>query len=75
MKDPFDQGKDQPSFHVNIYADEVVDKKCPYTGHLWHYIGIIIEDLARPLFDDIIYKRFRGNFSLFFFLHKITNAI
>lgn len=49
-------------YHVNIYADEIQGKVCPYTKNLWNYIGIIIEDLDRPLLKDIIDKRYRENF-------------
>ncbi|MHB8853514.1 MAG: hypothetical protein ACYC6P_09205 [Ignavibacteriaceae bacterium] len=46
---------------VNIYADEIMSKKCPYTSHHWHYIGIVIEDLSKPLLSDIINERFCNN--------------
>jgi len=45
-----------------IYADEIYAKKCPYTKHLWHYIGIIIENLEMPLINDIIDIRYIKNF-------------
>ncbi|MFZ5955800.1 MAG: hypothetical protein ACOYT4_05225 [Nanoarchaeota archaeon] len=47
---------------VNIYADEIMSKKCPYTNHHWHYIGIIVEDVNNPLLPDIIKERFCNNF-------------
>jgi len=50
------------SIVVNVYADEVQSRECPYTKHLWHYIGIVIERLDNPLLQDIIDARFRNNF-------------
>lgn len=47
---------------VNIYADEIMSRKCPYTGNYWHYIGIIVEDCCNPLLQDIICERFCNNF-------------
>lgn len=52
----------QKPIHVNIYADEVYSKTCPYTQNRWHYIGMVVEDLEHPLLDDILYERFIGNF-------------
>jgi hypothetical protein len=28
---------------VNIYADEILKKECPYTKDKWFYIGAIVE--------------------------------
>jgi len=36
---------------------------CLLSNTVWNYIGIIVEDLAHPLLDDIIYERFIGNFN------------
>lgn len=47
---------------VNIYADEIMGKKCPYTGNRWHYIGILIEDENNSLLNDLINIRFCSNF-------------
>ncbi|GAB6283202.1 MAG: hypothetical protein STSR0008_19590 [Ignavibacterium sp.] len=47
---------------VNIYADEIVSKKCPYYDHHWHYIGIIVENLNKPLLPEIVRERFCNNF-------------
>lgn len=30
---------------VNIYADEIQSKECPYTKEQWFYIGVIVEDV------------------------------
>lgn len=49
---------------VNIYADEIMSRKCPYNGNYWHYIGIIAEDLSNPLLPDIIRERFYNNFDI-----------
>jgi len=46
---------------VNIYADEIQSKICQDTGHEWHYIGLIVEDIDNPLLDDIIQERFMNN--------------
>ncbi len=62
MKDLFGQEKIESTIHVNIYADEVVDKKCPYTNHSWNYIGLVVENIENSLLQDIINARFRGNF-------------
>ncbi len=47
---------------VNIYADEIFAKKCPYTDNDWHYIGIVVEDISKPLLPEIIRERFCNNF-------------
>lgn len=47
---------------VNIYADEIQPVRCPYTGDEWFYIGIIVENVAKPILDKIIKIRYRGNF-------------
>jgi len=47
---------------VNIYADEIQHVECPYTGEEWFYIGIIVEDVEKPLLKDIINERYLGNF-------------
>lgn len=62
MKDLFGNNYSEKSVHINIYADEVQNKKCPYLGHFWNYIGIIIEDLSCPLLEDIIGERFKHHF-------------
>lgn len=46
---------------INIYADEIVSKKCPFYDHNWHYTCIIVEDLDRPLLTEIINERFCNN--------------
>jgi len=65
----------QDPIHVNIYADEVQGKACPYTNNLWNYIGIIVEDLGYPLLDDIIYERFMGNFDECSIYYEMNNKI
>lgn len=47
---------------INIYADEIQEKICPYTQEKWFYIGIIVEDLSNPILEDIIAERFMNNF-------------
>ena len=62
MKDLFgNEYKDKP-VRVNIYADEVQSRECPYTKEKWIYIGIVVEDLSNPLLEDIISERFLNNF-------------
>jgi len=62
MKDLFgNQIEDKPVV-VNIYADEVQPKECPYTKEKWFYIGIVVENLEHPLLDDIIDERYCNNF-------------
>jgi len=52
----------EQKIEVNIYADEIVSKKCPYFGHYWHYIGIIVENLNKPLLKELLKLRYRNNF-------------
>jgi len=51
---------DQP-VRINIYADEIQSKKCPYTNDDWFYIGIIVENMAHELLPEIIDIRYCGN--------------
>lgn len=53
--------KEKP-VEVNIFADEIFAKKCPYTDNEWHYIGIIVEDINKPLLPEIIKERFCNNY-------------
>ncbi|MBN2091451.1 hypothetical protein JW964_17695, partial [candidate division KSB1 bacterium] len=62
MKDLFGIELTEEPIHVNIYADEVIDKKCPYTNHSWNYIGLVVENIENSLLTDIIDERFMGNF-------------
>jgi len=50
----------EPTVRVNVYADEIQNKMCHHTGSEWHYIGLIVEDLAHPLLDDILKERYCG---------------
>jgi hypothetical protein len=50
-----------PQIEVNIYADESMDRKCPYTNHNWHYMCLIVERVDRPLLDDLINERYCNN--------------
>lgn len=47
---------------VNIYADEIMNKKCPYTNDSWYYIGLVVEDCSMPILQDLINERFCNNF-------------
>lgn len=60
---------------INIYADEIMSKKCPDTGNEWHYIGIIVEDVNNSLLDDIIAERFCNNFDESSPYYKKNNKI
>ncbi len=61
MKDLFGIISEDKPVEINIYADEIQSEKCPYTGDIWFYIGIIAEDLSNPLLEDIILERFCNN--------------
>lgn len=45
---------------INIYADEVQNRTDPITGDVWHYIGIIIENLEYPLLPELKKLRYCG---------------
>jgi len=62
MKDLFGKENVSKPIHVNIYADEIQSKECPYSKDKWHYIGLIVEDLEYSLLQDILDERFCGNF-------------
>ena len=62
MKDIFGNINIEKPVRINIYADEIQGKKCPYTKNEWDYIGIIIEKTETSLLEDIIHERFMGNF-------------
>ncbi len=47
---------------INIYADEIQVKRCPYTDNKWIYIGLIIDHANNSLLMDIINRRYKGNF-------------
>lgn len=68
LKDFFGNELSDKSIHVNIYADEVVDKKCPYTNHSWNYIGLIVENVENSLLTDIIVLQVKSSFFLQKFL-------
>jgi len=53
--------EDKPIEEINIFADEIQSKKCPYTNEKWIYIGIVVEDLSNLLLKDIISERFCNN--------------
>lgn len=52
---------DQP-VRINIYADEIQGKTCPYTRNEWNYIGLIIEKIDNSFFEDILHERYKGNY-------------
>ena len=61
MKDLFGKVQKDKPIEINIYADEIQSKRCPYTNDKWIYIGIVVEDLSKPLLEDIISERFCNN--------------
>jgi hypothetical protein len=62
MKDLLGNENIESNFvNINIYADEIQSKVCPLNQDKWFYIGLVVEDLARPLLENIIEKRFCGN--------------
>ena len=75
MKDLFGNENVPRPIHVNLFADEIQGKVCPYSNNLWNYIGIIVENLDHPLLDDIIYERFKGNFDEHSKYHKMNNKV
>ncbi len=75
MKDLFENEIQNKPSEVNIYADEVISKKCPYTKDRWHYIGIIVEDYNNSLLDDIIAQRYCNNFDKNSSYYKKNNKI
>jgi hypothetical protein len=50
-----------PQIEVNIYADESMNRKCPYTNDNWHYMCLIVERVDMPLLDDLINERYCNN--------------
>lgn len=62
MKDLFGNEHIKETVNVNIYADEIQSKICPYTNDKWIYIGLVVEDRDHSLLEDIIKERFCGNF-------------
>lgn len=59
-KDLFGNSIIEKQIEVNIYADEAMDRKCPYSGNNWHYICLIVERLDKPLLDDIVNLRHKN---------------
>jgi len=75
MSDLFGTKHHQDPVRVNIYADEIQRKLCPYTNNVWNYIGIVVEDIDHPVLDDIIYERFMGNFDENSKYYEMNNKI
>jgi len=61
MKNLFRDNIEDRPVEINIYADEIQLKECPYTKEKWFYIGIVVEDISTPLLDDVILERFCCN--------------
>jgi len=66
MKDLFGNEimKKPETIKVNIYADEVQEIEDPLTSEKWIYIGLIVENLDKPLLDEIIAIRYMNNFDV-----------
>ncbi len=62
MQDLFGNTISDLPIRINIYADEIQGKTCPYTRQEWDYIGLIIEKIENSFFDDIVRERYMGNF-------------
>jgi len=75
MRDLFGKTRVEEPIQINIYADEVQGRHCPFTNTVWNYIGIIVENLAYPLLDDIIHERFMGNFDKTSKYYDMNNKI
>jgi hypothetical protein len=60
--DLFGKENTPPSVKINLYADEVQSKRCPYTNDDWFYIGIIIEPAGSGLLSDIVDVRYCSNY-------------
>jgi hypothetical protein len=67
----------KPDLELNIYADEAMNRKCPYTGENWHYMCLIFErlDSNSNLLEDIIKERFLNNFDKSSPYYKKNNKI
>ena len=63
MRDLFGNEIEDVSVRINIYADEIQSKKCPYTQDDWFYIGIIVENENSQLLEDIKNIRYYNNFN------------
>ncbi len=74
-KDLFENEIKEKSVEVNIYADEIMSKKCPVTNSNWNYIGIIVENIGKPLLSDIINERFCNNFDKESIYYKKNNKL
>jgi len=64
MKDLFGNEIKPKKIEVNLYADEVQKIECPYTKDEWIYIGLVAERIDKPLLDEIISRRYKGNFDI-----------
>jgi len=61
MSDIFGKINKERPVEINIYADEIQSKICPYTNEKWIYIGIIVEKLLDPILEDIKQERYCHN--------------
>jgi hypothetical protein len=64
MKDLYGNEIKPKKIELNLYADEVQEIECPYTGEKWIYIGLIAERIDKPLLDEIISRRYDDNFDV-----------
>lgn len=60
--DLFGNQSSSPPVRINIYADEVQSKECPYTKDDWFYIGILVEKVGKELLPDVLDARYFGNY-------------
>lgn len=61
QRDLFGNEVKKPDLVLNLYADETMNRKCPYQGHNWHYICIIFERSDKSLLEDLIRERYCKN--------------
>ena len=47
---------------INIYADESMNRICPYSKENWHYMCLIFEIIDNSLLKDLIEERYCKNF-------------
>jgi len=75
MKNLFGDPYNLDPVKINMYADEIQSKQCPYTKERWIYIGLIVENLSHPLLNDIISERFLNNFDKTSLYYNKNNRI
>lgn len=75
QKDLFGNYVKKPNLEMILYADEAMNRKCPYTDNNWHYICIIFERNDKSLLEDIIRERYCNNFDESSLYYQKNNKI